>query len=126
MYEQFLENLHPDERRRVGAFYTPPYLVDFMLDRIEEVRPFEDGTTVLDPAAGSGVFLVAMYRRLIEKWLLEKEGDSESVDVLRGLLVRNVFGVDTQRRRVPCCGVQPLLDDVGLCRSVGSEPNYRR
>lgn len=102
VYEQFLENLHPGERRRVGAFYTPPYLVDFMLDRIEEVRPFEDGATVLDPAAGSGVFLVAVYRRLIEKWLLEKKGDSESVDVLRGLLVRNIFGVE---RNADACHV---------------------
>lgn len=102
VYEQFLENLHPDERRRVGAFYTPPYLVDFMLDRIEEVRPFEDGTTVLDPAAGSGVFLVAVYRRLIEKWLLENRGDSESVDVLRGLLIRNIFGVE---RNADACHV---------------------
>ena len=95
VYEQFLENLKPGERRRVGAFYTPPYLVDFMLDRVEEIRTFQDGTTVLDPAAGSGVFLVAAYRRLIERWLLEKKSHSESVDVLRNLLIRNIFGVES-------------------------------
>ena len=38
VYEQFLENIGSGERRRVGAFYTPPFLVDFMLDRIEEAR----------------------------------------------------------------------------------------
>jgi len=61
VYEQFVENLKAGERRRAGAFYTPPFLVDFMLDRIEEALPFTDGVTVLDPAAGSGVFLVGVY-----------------------------------------------------------------
>ena len=102
VYEQFLENIKSGERRRVGAFYTPPYLVDFMLDRIEEIRQFVDGTTVLDPAAGSGVFLVAVYRRLIERWLHKKKCHSESVDVLRSLLLRNVFGVE---RNVDACNV---------------------
>lgn len=92
VYEQFLENIRAGERRRVGAFYTPPFLVDFMLDRIEESLPFVDGVTTLDPSAGSGVFLVGAYRRMIERTRAQRP--DLDLDSLRGLLVRNVFGIE--------------------------------
>ena len=94
VYEQFLENIKAGERRRVGAFYTPPFLVDFMLDRIEEALPFADGMTVLDPSAGSGVFLVGAYRRLIERTRAGHAEKGMDLDQLRELLVRNVFGIE--------------------------------
>lgn len=97
VYEQFLENLGSGERRRAGAFYTPPYLVDFMLDRVEETTPFNDGVTVLDPAAGSGVFLVGVYRRIIERARWTSKDTHLGVSDLRGLLVRNIFGVERNR-----------------------------
>ena len=102
VYEQFLENIKKGERRRVGAFYTPPFLVDFMLDRIEEVLPFADGVTVLDPSAGSGVFLVGVYRRLIERTRARHPRKGLDLDGLRGLLVRNVFGIE---RNLDACHV---------------------
>ena len=100
VYEQFLENMKPGERRRSGAFFTPPFLVDFMLDRIEEILPLKDGTTILDPSAGSGVFLVAAYRRLVEKWLVRSGYQSVPVDVLRNLLLNNIFGIE--RNKAAC------------------------
>ena len=94
VYEQFLENIRTGERRRVGAFYTPPFLVDFMLDRVEEVHALQDGVTILDPAAGSGVFLVGAYRRLIECARRAQRKDSMDLHELRGLLLRNIFGIE--------------------------------
>lgn len=94
VYEQFLENIRAGERRRVGAFYTPPFLVDFMLDRIEEALPFADGVTLLDPSAGSGVFLVGAYRRLIERTRTRYPDKGLDLEGLRSLLVRNVFGIE--------------------------------
>lgn len=94
VYEQFLENIKAGERRRVGAFYTPPFLVDFMLDRVEEALPFIDGVTVLDPSAGSGVFLVGVFRRMIERRRVSHADRGMDLDGLRGLLVRNIFGIE--------------------------------
>lgn len=102
VYEQFLENIRAGERRRVGAFYTPPFLVDFMLDRLEEVCQLRDGVTVLDPAAGSGVFLVGAYRRLIEQTRDVNGTRDVDLDELRGLLSRNVFGIE---RNLDACHV---------------------
>lgn len=93
VYEQFLENVKAGERRQVGAYYTPPFLVDLVLDRVEDDRPLEDGVAVLDPSAGSGVFLVGAYRRILER-ARGNQPKSLSLDDIRGLLVRNIFGVE--------------------------------
>jgi hypothetical protein len=102
VYEQFLENIRTGERRRVGAFYTPPFLVDFMLDRIEEERPLQDGVTTLDPAAGSGVFLVGVYRRIIERSRAAHQTQSMDLDALRVMLTRNIYGAE---RNLDACHV---------------------
>lgn len=94
VYEQFLENLRSGERRRAGAFYTPPFLVDFMLDRVEESTMLCDGTTVLDPAAGSGVFLVGAYRRIVEHARESQPNDGMDLKQIRTLLVKNIYGVE--------------------------------
>ncbi|WP_183095365.1 N-6 DNA methylase [Nocardioides stalactiti] len=59
-YEDRLVDELADERRSRGAFYTPPALVDWILDRALGSTP----ATVLDPACGTGHFLVAAARRL--------------------------------------------------------------
>lgn len=97
VYEQFLENLQAGERRTSGAFYTPPFLVDFILDRLEETKPLRDGTIVLDPAAGSGVFLVGAYRRIVERARWTSSEFRLELTELRGLLTRNIFGVERNR-----------------------------
>jgi predicted RNA methylase len=59
-YEDRLVRELSEERRARGAFYTPPELVDWILDRAVTA-----GTArVLDPACGTGHFLVATARRL--------------------------------------------------------------
>ncbi len=93
VYEQFLENVKRGERRKVGAYYTPPFLVDLILDRVEQTRKLEDGITVLDPAAGSGVFLVGAYRRILEHARASTSA-TMSLDMVRGLLTRNIFGIE--------------------------------
>ncbi|MCW2393548.1 class I SAM-dependent DNA methyltransferase [Sphingobium sp. B11D3A] len=97
VYEQFLENLRAGERRRSGAFYTPPFLVDFMLDRLEEEKVLADGVSVLDPAAGSGVFLVGAYRRMVERARWSRTDEPLELDELRGILTRNIFGIERNR-----------------------------
>src|SRR5690606_28823659 len=57
----------------------------------EETNPFRDGVKVLDPAAGSGVFLVGAYRRILEA---AQARQPISLKTIRALLVNNVFGIE--------------------------------
>lgn len=80
--------------KKKGVVYTPGYLVDFILDG---VLPWNDenwDVKVLDPACGSGIFLVKAYQRLIHRWKKANHPQEPKTEVLRGLLERNLFGVD--------------------------------
>jgi len=90
VYQQFL---HAEGGgRSKGAYYTPTFLVDLVLDEVATRRPLQPGVRVLDPACGSGAFLVQTYRRLIEQ---EKGCRSAlSPAELRDLLTDHVFGID--------------------------------
>lgn len=48
-------------RRRLGTFFTPPSVVEYMLDLAEEVLPLP--ASVIDPGAGVGAFSLAAKRR---------------------------------------------------------------
>src|SRR5258708_37826003 len=61
VYEQFIE-----DSKKKGAIYTPEILADYLLSEVNTVKPLTEETKILDPACGSGVFLVLAYRRLIE------------------------------------------------------------
>lgn len=68
-----------DERRRRGAFYTPPELVSWVLDRSGLVP----GAPVLDPACGTGHFLVAAAQRVGVAAVHGSDLDAEAVRIAR-------------------------------------------
>nr|MBA2670648.1 N-6 DNA methylase [Gemmatimonadota bacterium] len=77
-----------------GVYYTPAHVVDFMLDA---VLPWDDecwDVRILDPACGSGIFLVKSFQRLVHRWRLAHPGEEPAAEQLRRLLERNLFGVD--------------------------------
>ncbi len=93
IYEMFLRNESENASKQYGAFYTPPYLADYTLDRLEDQKPFARGTRVLDPAAGSGVFLVGAYRRIVEACL--PTGVTRlPLDDLHELMMSSIFAVE--------------------------------
>jgi hypothetical protein len=97
VYEQFLHDAKEDDGtsrgKTLGAYYTPLPLADFVLSELEQRRPLNPGMKVLDPACGSGAFLVQSYRRLIEKQR-RITGRNLRKTELRELLTRHVFGID--------------------------------
>jgi hypothetical protein len=60
IYQTFLP---PAKRKRLGEFYTPPSIVDWLLEQ----TVFQHGEgTLLDPSCGSGSFLVRYIHRCLE------------------------------------------------------------
>jgi hypothetical protein len=93
MYEQFL---HAEGKgKKVGAYYTPEYLADYLISEMSSVEPLREGMKVLDPACGSGVFLVLIYARLIEMRLAQTEASTLPLPELQELL-KHIYGIERE------------------------------
>ena len=69
VYDRFL-GARRAERRERGAYYTPMFLADTVISALWDRVPASTRTKghFLDPACGSGVFLVRSFQRLCEDW----------------------------------------------------------
>lgn len=66
VYDRFLGN-ESSLRKKHGAFYTPAFLADVVVDQVWEQLPksSRDQATFMDPACGSGIFLVRLFQRIV-------------------------------------------------------------
>ncbi len=109
IYETFVNRRAAKE----GIYYTPPHMVDFVLDRILPWNGLQWDVIVFDPACGSGIFLVKAFQRLIHRWKRANPGQPVRAEVLRRLLERNLFGVDKDAHavRVACFSLYLAMCD---------------
>lgn len=92
VYEQFLRD--EEKHKSIGAVYTSEALADYLLSELHSVKPLKKGLKILDPACGSGIFLVLAYRRLIEQSIQDNQGQKLSLQALSTLLTTSIFGVE--------------------------------
>jgi Type ISP C-terminal specificity domain/N-6 DNA Methylase len=80
-YEPFLEAFDPDLRKELGVWYTPSQIVRYQVGKIDRllredlgcIRGFADeNVIVLDPACGTGAYLLEVLRYAAAQ--LEEEG----------------------------------------------------
>ena len=96
LYECFFELENGEGKKEDGAFYTPPFLVDYVVDEIDHMHPFDADSLVVDPACGSGAFLVAAFRRIVEKQ--RSEGNTLSAQLLHETLARCIAGFEIKQQ----------------------------
>jgi len=117
-----------DERRKSGSFYTPPSLVMLAVNdalgaaipnlreglvTTEQAAQLES-LRILDPACGSGAFLVHMLERVAA--LLQTAGDDRPIHIVRReVLTRSIFGVDRNPMAVWLCELRLWLSVVIEC-----------
>jgi type I restriction-modification system DNA methylase subunit len=87
-----------EDTKNTGVHYTPGYLVDFILDEVLPWKSKKWNLKILDPACGSGIFLVKAYQRLVYRY--QKAQGKPKIKNLRKLLENNLFGVDKDRNAV--------------------------
>jgi hypothetical protein len=141
VYESLLE-LHPEvnldaatfelkveaghERKVTGSYYTPPQLVQCLLDTALEPVLAERARApdpeaailslkVLDPASGSGHFLVAAAHRIARRLAAVRTGDAEPSPeavrkALRDVVSRCIYAVDVNEMAVELCKVSLWLE----------------
>ena len=89
------QDLSDDAKKRFALLQTPEFVEEFILDRT--LAPALDefglpGSRLIDPACGSGHFLLGAFARLLRAWFDREPGTPERVLVQRAL--DGVYGVD--------------------------------
>jgi len=95
IYEQFL---HIEGKgRKVGAYYTPEYLADYLISEMNTVMPLHEDMKILDPTCGSGIFLVLIYAQLIEMRLAQSDIDTGTLPLSELLeLLEHLYGIERE------------------------------
>ena len=92
IYQQFARSAAAEEAMSQGLHYTPIELVHLALDPVFE--GLDSGARVIDPACGSGAFLVEAFRRLVWR---ATQGRPANRSLVRKILYTQLFGIDINR-----------------------------
>jgi type I restriction-modification system DNA methylase subunit len=102
IYENFLFKTDPGLKKKTGTYYTPPALVEFILNEKLPINKTEKNyrVKILDPSCGSGIFLVESFRRLVKRY--ENEHKKKLIDFkkLKELLTDNIFGIEVHPQAI--------------------------
>jgi len=145
VYEQFLGKVirltkghqakveeKPEVKKAGGVYYTPAYIVDYIVQHT--LGQLCDGKSpkqmeklrVLDPACGSGSFLLKAYQELLDRhlvWYREHQPEKQQKAIFRGpgedwrlttvekrrIVLNNIYGVDIDRQAVEVTKLSLLL-----------------
>jgi type I restriction-modification system DNA methylase subunit/predicted type IV restriction endonuclease len=129
----------PEVRKAGGVYYTPAYIVDYIVKNtvgrlVEDKKPGPRGGVsqlrILDPACGSGSFLIGAYQFLLDwhrdayaaddppKWAKGKtprlyqsrKGEWRlTTDERKRILINNIYGVDIDPQAVEVTKLSLLL-----------------
>lgn len=121
IYEEFLAKKTADSEKgkkakedSKGIVYTPPMLVDLLLD---QCLPFDINVLdwrIVDPACGSGIFLVGIFKRLIHCWRMANNWNNPTHSDLQNILKKNIFGFDKEPEAI-------LITAFSLCVALCDE-----
>jgi len=100
------------------AVYTPPFLAALLLDVAMPYDKLSGKERVLDPACGSGVFLVGAFRRLVSAWRAKRHWQKPDVGTLKSIIRDQIFGVEMSRDAVDLTAFSLAL---AVCDSL--QPN---
>ncbi len=116
-YEQFLGSVirttpkqvriepKPEVRKAGGVYYTPRYIVDYIVENtltpLFENKSLSQAAKIkiLDPACGSGSFLIGAARWL-GRWYSEKYGRPTNYEERQTIVLRHLHGVDIDSNAV--------------------------
>ncbi len=95
IYETFLNA----KQAEIKAYYTPTFLVDYMINTtitpfLNDLDKTDSNCKILDPACGSGIFLIEALRKIINKEEQINHNKKITPERLKELVENNIFGID--------------------------------
>lgn len=115
------------EKREKGQYYTPPAIVSYILDTVGYSGRTIIGSNrrLIDPACGSGSFLVTAAKRLVAAY----QGQLGDPSTVLERVQQNLFGFDLNPFACYLAEVNLLiqvLDLVKLAHDAGKRPKLQR
>jgi methylase of polypeptide subunit release factors len=112
-----------DIEKLTGKVYTPPEIVDLILDEVGFKSTNSEFGTIVDPACGDGAFLNAVVNRILSSSL----SDAEKSNCLE-----NVYGWDIDQDAIDLCkgnlnkivqshGLNPISWNIRIADALDSE-----
>jgi hypothetical protein len=92
IYEEF-HSVERGKAEKHGSFYTPSSLVEFVLSNTLKDEVLNRRPRVMDPACGSGIFLVETFRRLVRHRMRQVRRRLQPNE-LREILREQIAGID--------------------------------
>ena len=98
IYEEFID-------QRKDAVYTPIHLARLMVDECMPIAEPKLNFKIIDVSCGSGVFLVAVFKRLVQWWQkqqFDRTGELKfpTISDLKSILRNSIYGVDIEEASV--------------------------
>lgn len=132
IYEQYLGYIQEKgvvngaKRKKQGIYYTPEFIVDYIVQNTLGValkeKPLREieNIKILDPACGSGSFLIKAFNLLDEKLAKEKAQEKSGPQAAFrkfNILRNNIYGVDLDSQAIEIARLNLLLKAL--------EPNHK-
>ena len=101
-YETFLAEYDPQRRVDRGVYYTPPQVISYIVRSVDSLLKTElnisdgladDNTLILDPATGTGGFLLAVLDH-IREYITTHYGTGDWNQYVNAELVKRLFGFE--------------------------------
>ncbi len=122
LYEEFLSVEPKKEEKNKGEqgngqYFTPSHLASLLVDECLPLNKYKEidveNYKILDPACGSGIFLVLAFKRFVQIWRLQNEKKPD-IHVLKKLL-KNLYGVDIDGQAISLAAFSLCL---ALCNEL--------
>lgn len=110
-FEEFLDAVF---RKVAGQYFTPRDVIKFMVEMIDP----SDEDLVLDPACGSGGFLLHT-REHVKKNLIKDYGEEEGFEKLKSFSLNNIYGIEKSEKIIKVVMVDMILNNI-------DQPHIRR
>jgi type I restriction-modification system DNA methylase subunit len=90
------KNSVSSKARQDCAFYTPPVLAEFALSKVLTPEVIKEKPRVLDPACGSGIFLVEAFRRFVRyEWY--QKNKNLTFNELKKIIRDQIAGIEINK-----------------------------
>ncbi|ABW68944.1 N-6 DNA methylase [Desulfosudis oleivorans Hxd3] len=124
LYQRFVQGGH-------GAVYTPPFLASLLLDQALPYSKLTGTERILDPACGSGIFLVGAFKRLVNVWRSRNSWRRPSVTSLKKILKQSIYGIELDPNAIDlsvfslCLAICDALQPKVIWQDLKFDPLYK-